>query len=137
MEVNGSTGLLHTTFDAHGPFVEVARGADSKLVQKVAREVSCDQVGFCPDAIVRHASIRGLPSCFADRFRHSHALRTHRSAHAAPIPLADRIDIFRRTLQQRRLGVLRSAMLLALLGAGNLVFRLGGLAAEAARLRAR
>jgi hypothetical protein len=32
-------------FESHGPFVEVARGSDSKLVQKVASEVSCDEVG--------------------------------------------------------------------------------------------
>jgi len=60
-------------FLSHGPFVEVMRGADSKLVQLVAREVSPSEVAHAPDAIVRQLSVHGLPSCLRDRFIHARA----------------------------------------------------------------
>jgi hypothetical protein len=122
-------------FQTHGPFAEVIRGADSKLVQAVARELSCDEVGLAPRAIVRQQSVRGLPSCYRDRFRHAFALATHRSGHAAPISLERRVQLFRDTLDQRRYGPVTGATLLALLAGGILTFRLGGLAGRIARRR--
>ena len=119
-------------FETHGPFVEVMRGADSKLVQRIAREISCSEVGLTQGAIVRQQSVRGLPSCYRDRFRHAFALRKHRSGHAAPIPLEQRIRLFRETLAERRYGVVSAAALFLFLGAGILTFRVGGLAAAIA-----
>jgi hypothetical protein len=120
-------------FETHGPFVEVARGADSTFVQRVAREVSCEEVGLAPDAVVRQQSIRDLPSCLRDRFDHSYALQLHRSAHAAPIALGDRIRLLRQTVRERRYGPLDAATLLMVLGAGIAVFRVGGWRGAAAR----
>jgi hypothetical protein len=111
------------------------RGADSKLVQRVAREIACGEVALTQNAVIRQVVVRGLPSCYRDRFRHAHALRTHRSGHAAPIALDQRIRLFRETLAERGYGPLRAAGLFVLLGAGILTFRLGGWTAAAARLR--
>jgi hypothetical protein len=122
-------------FETHGPFFEVMRGGDSKLVQRVARELSCAEVGLARDAVVRQRSIRGLPSCYRDRFRHGRALQIHRSAHAAPINFEQRVRLFRDTLEQRRYGPFTSATLLTLLGAGILAFHVGGWAGAAARRR--
>ena len=119
-------------FETHGPFVEVMRGADSKLVQRVAREISCSEVALTQAAIVRQQSVRGLPSCYRDRFRHAFALRKHRSGHAAPIPVEQRVHLFRETLAERRYGSVSAAALFVFLGAGILTFRLGGLAAAIA-----
>jgi hypothetical protein len=119
-------------FDTHGPFVEGMRGSDSKFVQRVARELSCAEVGLARDAVVRQQTIRGLPSCYADRFRHARALQIHRSSHAAPINFTQRVRLFRDTLEQRRYGPVAAATLLALLGAGILAFRMGGWAGHAA-----
>ena len=120
-------------FVSHGPFAEVIRGADSKLVQHVAREVSPREIGHSPTAIVRQQSVRGLPSCFRDRFVHAQALRLHRSAHAAPIRLTDRVRIFREAVARRGYGTMTAAVLLALLGAGIVTFRLGGASARFVR----
>ena len=120
-------------FESHGPFAEVIRGADSKLVQHVARSVSCDEIGHAPYAVVRQQSVRGLPSCFLDRFIHARALRVHRSSHAAPIRLNDRVRIFRDTVERSGYGPLTAALLLALLGAGIVAFRLGGASARFVR----
>ena len=117
-------------FLSHGPFVEVMRGADSKLVQLVARDISPHEVAHAPDAIVRQLSVRGLPSCLRDRFIHARTLRIYRSAHAAPIQLSDRIEILRRTMRERHYGVLRSTFLLGSLAAGIIAFRLGGASAR-------
>jgi len=125
-------GVSRRRFETHGPFVEVMRGADSKLVQHVAREISCSEVALTKGAVVRQQSVRGLPSCYRDRFRHAFALRTHRSGHAAPIPLEQRMQLFRDTLAQRGYGPLRATALFLFLGAGILTFRLGGLAASLA-----
>jgi len=117
-------------FLSHGPFVEVMRGADSKLVQLVARDISPREVAHSPDAIVRQLSVHGLPSCLRDRFIHARTLRIYRSAHAAPIELRDRIQILRRTMRERDYGLLRSAFLLGSLAAGIMAFRLGGASAR-------
>ena len=119
-------------FETHGPFVEVMRGADSKLVQRVAREISCREVALAQRAVVRQQSIRGLPSCYRDRFRHAFALRKHRSGHAAPIPLEQRVRLFRETLAKQRYGAGSAAALFLFLGAGILTFRVGGVAAAIA-----
>ena len=117
-------------FLSHGPFVEVMRGADSKLVQLVAREVSSREVAHAPDAIVRQLSIHGLPSCLRDRFVHARTLRIYQSAHAAPIQLSDRLQILRRTMRERDYGLARSAVLLGSLVTGIIAFRLGGASAR-------
>jgi hypothetical protein len=122
--------VTRNRFLSHGPFVEVMRGADSKLVQLVARDVSASEVAHAPDAIVRQLSVHGLPSCLRDRFVHARALRIYRSAHAAPIQLSDRIQILRRTMRERDYGVLRSVVLLGSLVTGIMAFRLGGASAR-------
>jgi hypothetical protein len=118
--------IARRRFETHGPFAEVARGADSTFVQRVARELSCREVALTPEAIVRPQSIRGLPSCFRDRLAHGRTMRRHRSSHAAPIPFVDRVRLFREAVRQHRHGPMGAAALLALLGAGVLVFRAGG-----------
>jgi len=125
--------IARSRFDSHGPFAEVLRGADSKFVQRVAREVCCDEVRLVPDAVVRQLSIRGLPSCFRDRFGHSHALQKHQSSHAEPISLTDRRRILRETVKQNGYGPLSTSVLVALLAAGVFVFRLGSVVGRFSR----
>jgi len=122
-------------FETHGPFAEVMRGADSKLVQKVAREISCGEIALTPEAVVRQQSVRGIPSCFRDRFIHGRALQVHQSSHSAPISLERRLSLFRGTLDQRGYGPMKAAGLVGLLAAGILAFRIGGWAGSAARRR--
>jgi hypothetical protein len=125
--------VKRSRFESHGPFAEVMRGADSKLVQLVAREVSCDEICHAPRAVIRQEVVRGLPSCYRDRFRHAQALRVHRSSHAAPIPLDRRIQLFRDTRRQRGYGPLAAAALLVFLAGGIAAFRLGGASARFVR----
>lgn len=125
--------VVRSRFASHGPFAEVMRGADSKLVQLVARELSCAEICHAPRAVIRQAAVRGLPSCYRDRFRHAQALRVHRSSHAAPIPLDERIRLFRETLRERRYGPVSAVALLAFLAAGIAAFRLGGASARFVR----
>jgi hypothetical protein len=54
----------------------------------------------------------------------------HRSSHAAPIALADRVKIFRRAVAERRYGAVTSGVLLVMLGTGIVAFRAGGLSAR-------
>jgi hypothetical protein len=125
--------VKRSRFESHGPFVEVMRGADSKLVQKVARDVGCSEIRHAPLAVVRQVAVRGLPSCYRDRFRHGQALRVFQSAHAAPIALDDRMRLFRDTLRHRGYGVISATALLAFLAAGIAAFRLGGASARFVR----
>jgi hypothetical protein len=120
--------ITRERFEAHGPFIEVARGGDSSFVQRVARDLSCDEIGLTPDAIVRDQALTGFPSCLADRFAHNHAMQIHDSAHVAPIDLPQRVRFFRETIRRQGLGPLGAASLFLLIGAGVLAFRLGGLA---------
>ena len=125
--------VKRSRFESHGPFAEVMRGADSKLVQLVAREVSCDEICHAPLAVIRQEVVRGLPSCYRDRFRHAQALRLHRSSHAAPIPLDERIRLFQDTRRRRGYGPIAAAALLAFLAGGIAAFRLGGASARFVR----
>jgi hypothetical protein len=120
-------------FESHGPFAEVLRGADSTLVQLVARELSPAEVAHTPSAVVHQQVVRGLPSCLRDRFVHARALRVHRSGHAAPIGLASRARIFRATVAERGYGPGTSFALLGFLAAGIIAFRLGGASARFVR----
>ncbi len=120
-------------FETHGPFAEVLRGADSKLVQKVAREVSCDEVAHVSSAVVRQQSIRDLPTCFRDRYGHGHALQTHQSAHAAPIALRDRVALFRETVKRSGYSPFDALRLFLVLSVGVWVFRAGEWAGSLSR----
>jgi glycosyltransferase involved in cell wall biosynthesis len=125
--------VLRSRFGSHGPFAEVMRGADSKLVQKVARELSCKEVVLAPDAIVRQKSVRSLPTFLRDRFSHGRALRVYRSAHAMPLSAEQRRELFRATCDQKSYGKVRTATLAVLLTLGVLTFRLGGTAGSLSR----
>jgi hypothetical protein len=125
--------IARSRFESHGPFVEVMRGADSKLVQRVARDVSPADIGHAPDAVVRLTAVRGLPSWLGERFAHARALRLYRSAHAAPVAFGDRARIFRRTVDEQGYGAAAAVALLGLLAAGVAVFRMGGASARFAK----
>ena len=118
--------VTRARFETHGPFRVVARGADSELVQLVARDLSCEQVALAPNAVVRLRRVTGFSSALADRFAHSHMMARHQSSHAAPIDLAQRSRLFRETVRQRGYGPLRALLLLILVATGILAFRLGG-----------
>jgi len=112
-------------FLSHGPFEEVLRGADSSLVQRIARELSCAEITYCPTAIVRHADLRGVRTCLQQRFRFSWTMATLRSSHSAPLALDERLRIFRETIKQERYGALRAAALAIMLVLGVLAFKAG------------
>ncbi|MEQ1912576.1 MAG: glycosyltransferase family A protein [Vicinamibacterales bacterium] len=125
--------ITRRRFASHGPFVEVPRGADSTFVQRVARELSCEEIALTPPAIVRLQGIHGLPSFLRDRFNHAHLLQKHQSGHAAPVMLADRVGLFREAVRRHHYGPLQAATLLTVLGAGILTFRAGGWSGVVAR----
>jgi hypothetical protein len=125
--------VMRARFESHGPFAEVMRGADSKLVQKVARELSCGEVVLAADAVVRQKSVRSLPAFLRDRFSHARALRIYRSAHAMPVSAEQRRELFRATRVHKRYGPVRTAALALLLTAGVLTFRLGGVSGALSR----
>jgi glycosyltransferase involved in cell wall biosynthesis len=112
-------------FDQHGPFERVVRGADSLFVQKVARESSCDEITFCPDAVARQLSVDGLGSFLRYQFQNSRIMYTLRSSHSAPVQFRDQIRLFRQTTREQGYGILRSTVLLLLLGLGLLTWKAG------------
>lgn len=112
-------------FDSHGPFEEVLRGGDSLFVQKVAREISCDEVSFCPSAVVKHLAIDGMGSGLRHRFHNSRIMCSLRSSHSAPVRFSDRIRLFYETTRKEQYGPVRSIVLLILLTLGVLVWKTG------------
>jgi glycosyltransferase involved in cell wall biosynthesis len=112
-------------FELHGPFEPVLRGADSLFVQKVARESSCDEITFCPDAVARQLSVDGLGSFLGYQFQNSRIMQTLRSSHSAPVQFRDQIRLFRQTTREQGYGILQSTVLLLLLGLGLLTWKAG------------
>lgn len=49
--------MRRETFERHGPFVELTRGADAVFVSRVAAVEGCDTVSFLPELLLRHLEI--------------------------------------------------------------------------------
>ena len=112
-------------FEGHGPFEEVLRGGDSLFVQKVAREISCNEVCYCSNAVVKHLALDGIGSYLKYQFHNSRIMCSLHSSHSAPIRVRDRVRLFCKTARKEQYGPIRSTVLLILLALGVLVWKTG------------
>jgi len=116
-------------FESQGPFEQVLRGADSLLVQKIAREHSCNEVTYCPEAVVKHLRVHGMPSCLKQRFLDSYMMSSLKSSHSAPVSGGERYNLFWKTVRTHRYGAIRTILLFLLLVSGWIVWKAGQWAA--------
>ena len=122
----GHTNNLATTraaWEAHGPFVEVARGADVIFVHRVLERHGTDAVVYAPDAVVDHLEIDS-PAVFFTKCRAygRSSVAYNRYVSARPLTMRQRWAVFRKARRDERLGPADSARLLAMLVKGVVIY---------------
>jgi glycosyltransferase involved in cell wall biosynthesis len=114
------------TFERCGPFLAIARGADSVFVDRVVGEFSIDAIRFARDAVIRHLEMTGLARWLMKRLirgrslQRTRRLRSYRRAAPKKMPL-----ILRRTIENGNYSAVDRAILLMLIAMGTLAFDLG------------
>ncbi len=132
----GHTNNLATTraaWDAQGPFVEVARGADVIFVHRVLEAHGTDAVVYAPDAVVDHLEV-DRPAVFFDKCR-AYGRSSVRGygdvVNARPLTMRHRWAVYRKACRDERLGPADSARLLAMLVKGVAIYMKAQRAARA------
>ena len=106
--------IRRDVFEQHGPFVEIARGADVVFVSRVLEAYGCDAVKFVPELLIRHLEI--------DRWFHYHRKMFiyggsyqgyRRMSRTRALSYRSRLEILRRTVARHRYGIPRTALLVA------------------------
>ena len=134
----GHTNNLATTravWDAHGPFVEVARGADVIFVHRVLEAHGTDAVVYAPDAVVDHLEV-DRPAVFFDKCRaygRSSVKGYGDVVNARPLKMRQRWAVYRKACRDERLGSVDAARLLAMLVKGVTIYMKAQRAARAER----
>jgi hypothetical protein len=112
-------------FERLGFFLELRRGADTLLVRQLATERAC-VIRHRDSAIVTHLELDRLSVYYKKVFLYGyHRRRNNSIRRSRPLNRRERMAVYRRTISAGRYGRLRSALLLAALGVGALVWLAG------------
>jgi glycosyltransferase involved in cell wall biosynthesis len=120
-------------FDRHGPFLEIARGADSIFVNKVIEDCSCKVIRYVPDVRIRHLELTSVWSYLRKRIIHGRSLQqnySRRKSTHRPLSVAERFMIIRRTIQRKQYSPSQSFCLMILVLLGMLCFSSGRLSVK-------
>lgn len=113
-------------FERHGPFVELARGADVIFVSRVLEEHGCTSVEFQPELLLRHLEISRWLDWPRKMFIYGRSYSRYCTmSRTRPLTYRHRIEILRRTMNRQRYGPARIVLLLALAATAAIGFRLG------------
>jgi glycosyltransferase involved in cell wall biosynthesis len=115
-------------FERCGPFVEVARGADSLFVHGVLAEYSPNAVCFVPGAQIRHLEITSVRQWLRKRFVYGSSFQRNYESRKSCFRLlskAESLAILRNTIRREGLSLPRASLLIALLWAGGVFYKLG------------
>jgi glycosyltransferase involved in cell wall biosynthesis len=118
--------MRRDVFDQAGPFVEMARGGDVLLVQKVIRKYACEFVRYIPEMRVQHLEIATVGSWYRKLVLYGKSYETYRQlASVRHLGMRERVRIFRTSAHEARLGPLRAAAAAGYLSLGAACFGIG------------
>jgi glycosyltransferase involved in cell wall biosynthesis len=104
------------TWNACGPFIEIARGADVLFVRRVVDSLSCDAVIYEPRARVLHLEVAGLVDYFKKVFVYGASHQNYgRIIKARALRNSERVAILKCISRQEPLSTLRLGTLALLL----------------------
>jgi glycosyltransferase involved in cell wall biosynthesis len=113
------------------PFVERRRGGDTIFVRQVVDAGSCETVRYVPQMRVDHLEIRSAFGVLRKHFIYGRSRRLYRHiSHTRPLTRDERVDAFRRTLENERCSPVDAARLAALLVGGILAWNVGHVSAS-------
>jgi|AntAceMinimDraft_5_1070358.scaffolds.fasta_scaffold14818_3 glycosyltransferase involved in cell wall biosynthesis len=99
-----------------GPFQEQFRGSDVVFVRTVVNAVSCDAVRYAPEIGVKHLELSSIGVYLSKVFIYGRS-RVHynRIIRSRPLSMAERLEVYRRTINAEQYSYFDSALLFALL----------------------
>lgn len=117
-------------FNRCGPFLEIARGADSIFVNRIIEDYSGELIRYVPDASIRHLEIKSVWDYFRKRFIYGRSLQqnysTRRGKHRKLV-ITEISAILNRTIHRKRYSLLQSLCLIILIFMGEFCFGFGRL----------
>jgi len=121
-------------FERLGGFVDLKRGADTLFAREVAREFSCRSIRFDPGMAIVNLEMDGPLVYWKKVFLYGyHRRRNNRILPSRPLGNAERLEIYRGVVRDKRYSPARAALLLAGLAIGAVCWRAGYVAAALRR----
>lgn len=119
-------GVRRSLFGRLGPFLEIARGADTIFVRRAVDEYSCDVVYYSPRVCVRHLQITSVWDFYWKQLVYGRSNQNnHKVASFRPLSITKRLQLFKRTIQKSRYSLVESALLFLLLCVGGVCYETG------------
>jgi glycosyltransferase involved in cell wall biosynthesis len=111
-----------------GPFSEKLRGSDTSYIRLCVETHGYGSVVYAPQARVRHLEIDGIKVYYRKRFAYAQSQdRYGHISYAKPLNLAQRMAVYRRTVESLGYNPLQAAVLLMLLVPGMACWTAGRL----------
>lgn len=118
--------VRRSLFEGLGPFLEIARGADTIFVRRTVDEYSCDVVCYSRDACVRHLEITRIWDFYRKQLIYGRSNQTNdRIRSLQPLSAVERLWLFKCTVKRNAYSVIKSALLFLLLSIGGICYELG------------
>ena len=127
----GNMAVRRNVFSILGPFAERERGVDSIFVQRVVRRFGRNSLRYEPQLLAEHLEMQSATRYFDKMYVYGRSRALGNSLlKIKPLSIADRLRVFRRTVQNERLDLLETILLLALLTIGAACWRAGSFSAK-------
>lgn len=118
-------GIRKSLFDRLGLFLEIARGADTIFVRQAVNAYSCDIVHYSRSLYVQHLEITGIRDFYQKRLVYGQSNQNvSKIINFRPLSNAERMQIFKRTVQGERYNLVKTAFLFFLLVPGAICYEL-------------
>lgn len=116
-------------WDLAGPFDEIARGADTVFVRRVAERRGGGAVAYLPTARVRHSEFTSIGAYLHKTYLYGRTRRSNLNdaslTHSRPLSTRERVQIFEQVCRDHGYGPIRAGSLAMVLAAGWLAWQLG------------
>ncbi len=113
-------------FERCGPFLQVARGADTVFVSRVVQAYGAGSVRYAHDAQIRHLEIGRVSDWYRKMRIYGRSYRNYSAwSHTKPLGFRERFEVLRRTIARNRYPWPRALSLLALLAGGVASYEVG------------
>lgn len=118
--------VRRTVYDSCGPFLELARGADSLFVRKVVDEFGCAGVRYDDQVCIRHLEMDAIGDYYRKRIIYGKSYERYRKVRSArALSNRERFQIFRKTTRNQSCSTARNLLLAVLLFVGMIHFDFG------------
>ncbi len=124
----GNMAVRREVFQRCGPFMQIARGADTVFVSKVIETYGPESVRYAEKAQLRHLEIDRVSDWYRKLSTYGRSYHGyHAWSHTRPLGFRERWEVLRRTIARNRYSWAHALWLAALLATGGVSYELGGI----------